>query len=71
MKYGIETIERSANGTAYTITDQRHSVFARVEETNGVYNVRDVYDDPVRVGSVRYDIAIRAIKHYKAWAASH
>lgn len=72
VKYGVETIDRhSGAGITYTITDRTHHVIARVEETNGIYNVRDVYDEPAPVGGVKYMIAVRAVDEYKQWAAKH
>jgi len=70
LNIGVSSVNRSANGTRYTITrdsDTRIRVGA-VEVTGQVWNVRDALDEPVTVGSPKYHLMIAAVKAYQSWA---
>ena len=69
---GVSNVDRSANGTRYTLTydDVSDGYFKAgyVEVTGTLSNVRDQFDEPVRVGSVQYDRMMAAVKDYQNWA---
>lgn len=69
LNLGVANVDRSANGVRYTITrDADNGITGYVEVTNGVNNVRNYYDEPVTVGSPKYDNMMNAVRRYQAWA---
>jgi hypothetical protein len=70
MSVGVSNVNRSPNGARFTITrdsDSRIPV-GYVEVTGNLLNVRDAFNEPVRVGSTRYVLLCNAVKAYRAWA---
>jgi hypothetical protein len=73
LNIGVSNVDRSANGTRYVITrnsDSRIRV-GYVEVTGQLWNVRDALNEPVGVGSAKYELLRAAVKAYQSWAERH
>lgn len=70
MTIGVSNISRSNNGSRYTLTrnDDSRIVVGHVEITGNIWNMRDSFDEPITVGSPRYNEFRTAVQHYLEWA---
>ena len=73
MSIGVANVNRSPNGTRYTLTrdDDSRIVVGYVEVVGALYNVRTALDEPVPVGSPRYNSSVKAVRSYLNWAERH
>lgn len=67
---GVANVKRQAYGTRYTLTRDNDSriVVGYVEVTGVLTNVRNCFNEPVPVGSAKYDAMTAAVKRYASWA---
>lgn len=71
------TQAEAAYSTKYTLTydDDPRTVAGTVQLTvlrgNRLYSVRDRFDEPVVVGSPRYELYTAAVRKYEDWASKH
>ena len=73
LNIGVSNVNRSSSGVRYTITrdsDSRIRV-GYVEITGTLWNVRDALNEPVRVGSIKYEFLCAAVKAYQKRAEGH
>jgi hypothetical protein len=71
-RIGVALVARNEdNGVKFSLTDDDSRIRAYVEKANGVYAVRDSYDEPVHVGSALYRSALAAVRHYEEWSEAH
>ena len=69
LTIGVSNVNRSNNGVRYTITrnDDSRIVVGYVEMVNSIWNIRDAYDEPIRVGSAKYLEMQIAVTKYQEW----
>ncbi len=72
LTIGVSNVSRSSYGERYILTRNNDSriVVGYVEVTGSLYNVRSAFDEPVEVGSPKYNEMVAAVKHFQEWGNS-
>jgi hypothetical protein len=69
---GVALVDRGENGTRYTLTrDSDGGITGYVEVTGALYNVRNYYDEPIMVGSPKYQNMVGAVRSFIKWEERH